>query len=452
MTSKIAAQVQQTPTINLFSRGILQRQCASCGQHNIGGGECEGCQTQPMVLQRRAAVNSQEVSTVPPIVHDVLNSPGEPLDRDTRTLMEPRFGHDFSSVRVHTNSKAAASAESINAQAYTFGRNIIFGTGQYQPQNSSGQQLLAHELTHVVQQSHLQTNSPQAIQRQVITASETREERLRRQAQTTLEVFTQVVINADRLGYPGIRLTIRHDGEELIPGFAFQGEAQPRPAGMTYRLQSTLEGELRPIFEMILLSGRSQWQINYVRNPQGYMELQGTQATALASPPPVVQAPPTPPVPAAPANQACFDMTRINVSKNGIAHSCLAFTSADAPIPNGTFCIRRQGEAQRAGGIMGRIFQTRSRWYLLEPQFSTTRSRMHLHPGSRSSGCVTVTDQNCFGGLESVLNSSGTVSGSGYDGYPPGNAEGVTNPQKSVDCVAMLTVTSATGSCPTATP
>ncbi len=66
--------------------------------------------------------------------------------------MEPRFGHDFSKVRVHIDEQAAESAQSVNALAYTMGRNIVFSTGQYTPETSTGKRLLAHELTHVVQQ------------------------------------------------------------------------------------------------------------------------------------------------------------------------------------------------------------------------------------------------------------------------------------------------------------
>jgi hypothetical protein len=66
--------------------------------------------------------------------------------------MEPRFGHDFSRVRVHTDSKAAESARAVNALAYTVGRDVVFGAGQHVPGTSAGQRLLAHELAHVVQQ------------------------------------------------------------------------------------------------------------------------------------------------------------------------------------------------------------------------------------------------------------------------------------------------------------
>jgi phosphoglycolate phosphatase-like HAD superfamily hydrolase len=104
-----------------------------------------------MSLQRSAA-NPSTPPAVPPIVHDVLRSSGQPINTGIRTLMEPRFGHDFSNVRVHTDAMAAESARSVNALAYTVGRDVVFGSGQYTPDSTTGKQLIAHELTHVVQQ------------------------------------------------------------------------------------------------------------------------------------------------------------------------------------------------------------------------------------------------------------------------------------------------------------
>jgi hypothetical protein len=105
-------------------------------------------------LLQRAAVDSSHIDEVPPMVHEVLRSPGRPLDTQTRAFMEPRFGHDFSGVRVHTDVKAAESARAVNALAYTVGGDIVFGDGRYSPGMLTGKQLIAHELTHVLQQSH----------------------------------------------------------------------------------------------------------------------------------------------------------------------------------------------------------------------------------------------------------------------------------------------------------
>jgi hypothetical protein len=88
----------------------------------------------------------------PPIVHEVLRSPGQPLDSKTRAFMEPRFGHDFSQVRLHTDQRAGQSARAINALAYTAGHHLVFGPNRYSPTASSSRRLIAHELAHFVQQ------------------------------------------------------------------------------------------------------------------------------------------------------------------------------------------------------------------------------------------------------------------------------------------------------------
>lgn len=98
---------------------------------------------------------SEESSAVPKIVHDVLRDPGHPLDPDVRTYMESRFNTDFSYVRIHTNTKASESALASNALAYTVNQDIVFGSGQYAPKTRTGKKLLAHELTHVVQQRRI---------------------------------------------------------------------------------------------------------------------------------------------------------------------------------------------------------------------------------------------------------------------------------------------------------
>jgi hypothetical protein len=102
---------------------------------------------------RHAASGDTGLSEAPPSVHEVLRSPGQPLAAPTRSFMERRFGHDFSRVRVHSDAAAEQSADDVNARAYTAGDSIVFNAGQFAPGTREGQTLLAHELTHVVQQS-----------------------------------------------------------------------------------------------------------------------------------------------------------------------------------------------------------------------------------------------------------------------------------------------------------
>lgn len=126
---------------------ILQRKCDCKGTE----GDCSDCATEENVsVQRSAAGHSK--NAVPPIVHDVLQSSGQPLDAGTRAYMEPRFGHDFSDVRVHNDAEAASSASAVNAFAYTVENHIVLGTGHHSAQTTSTKRLLAHELAHVVQQ------------------------------------------------------------------------------------------------------------------------------------------------------------------------------------------------------------------------------------------------------------------------------------------------------------
>lgn len=184
--------------------GLLQRKCA-CGGATGASGDCEDCSSKR--LQRKAQnseVDARLESGVPSIVHDVLRSPGQPLDSETRAFMEPRFAHDFSrvpassvssgavqskltigqphdqfereadmsaervmsmptpqtgrfdfgQVRVHTDHRATESARAVNAIAYTVGSHIVFSPGAFAPESETGRKLLAHELTHVAQQTN----------------------------------------------------------------------------------------------------------------------------------------------------------------------------------------------------------------------------------------------------------------------------------------------------------
>ena len=186
------------------SARILQRKCA-CGGKVVAGGECAECRNKRLqtklavnqpgdrfeheadrmadfvvqggkqapllsncslgALQRDQPNTSSASTSAPPIVHEVLGGSGQPLDSSTRAFMEPRFGHDFGNVRVHFDARAAASARSVNALAYTVGHDIVFSDGAFAPDDPSGRSLLAHELTHVVQQSGAHTAQGQ-LQRQ----------------------------------------------------------------------------------------------------------------------------------------------------------------------------------------------------------------------------------------------------------------------------------------------
>jgi hypothetical protein len=121
----------------------------------------------PLSVSRKCAVRAEQeklqeksaetveptLGEAPAIAHDVLHSPGEPLAEVVRAYFEPRFGYDFSRVRVHSGGEAADAARAVRARAYTIGRDIVFGSGEYAPTTVEGKRLLAHELVHIVQQA-----------------------------------------------------------------------------------------------------------------------------------------------------------------------------------------------------------------------------------------------------------------------------------------------------------
>jgi len=125
---------------------LTKRECKSAKPPATAG-------PPPLVGQRRAAAGAAGAFQAEPIVHEVLASPGQPLDAATRKFFGARFGHDFADVRVHADAKAAESARSVSAFAYTVGSHVVFAGGQFSPGTHTGQQLLAHELVHVLQQT-----------------------------------------------------------------------------------------------------------------------------------------------------------------------------------------------------------------------------------------------------------------------------------------------------------
>lgn len=176
--------------------GVLQRACA-CGQHIANSnGECEECWKKRQGALQRAAMSTIPVNQTPPIVYEVLRSPGQPLDARTLAFMEQRFDHDFSNVRVHTDAQASVSAQAVNALAYTVGRNVVFGTNQYRPETNEGKKLIAHELTHTMQQASRTTGVQSRLE------MVTQENPAEREAEAA---------SREVLGLQHIRANTRHD-------------------------------------------------------------------------------------------------------------------------------------------------------------------------------------------------------------------------------------------------
>lgn len=157
--ARVAEKVMRMPA------PTVQRTCASC---TAGGSTCPGCEAEESEpVQRKTEGVSEGSSSVSGSFVQSLG-PGKPLDPSTRAFMEPRFGQDFSDVRLHTDAKAAESAHSVNALAYTVGRDVVFDLGQYAPGTAVGRKLLAHELAHTIQQG-----GRQSLQRQPATGTTT---------------------------------------------------------------------------------------------------------------------------------------------------------------------------------------------------------------------------------------------------------------------------------------
>ena len=130
------AIARQPVAVSPVPAAMLQRKCG-------GSCHCDACAKK---------AGQARTDSAPSIVREVLNGAGQPLDTAARGAMEQRFGHDFGRVRVHADGKADASARAVGASAYAVGPHIVFARGQYAPATKAGEMLLAHELTHVLQQ------------------------------------------------------------------------------------------------------------------------------------------------------------------------------------------------------------------------------------------------------------------------------------------------------------
>ena len=143
---RVAEQVMRMP------EPTVQRKC-SCG-----GGGCPKCQGKhsdgehELLQMKHVGASSLGPDEAPPIVHEVLREPGQPIDVAVREDMQGRFGHDLSHIRIHADPRANGSASAIAANAYTVGPHIVFAPGQYSPGSDQGKALLAHELAHTFQQ------------------------------------------------------------------------------------------------------------------------------------------------------------------------------------------------------------------------------------------------------------------------------------------------------------
>lgn len=146
---RVADQVMHMPSINLSSVNQASRSKATIDSDKNNP---VSTYNKPFI-QRLTSHTDTDIAAAPPIVNDVLHSPGQPLDKTTKNFMESRFKHDFSQIRIHTDTKSNMAAQSVGANAFTLGSSIVFRSGQYN-NSSSSKHLLAHELTHTIQQQN----------------------------------------------------------------------------------------------------------------------------------------------------------------------------------------------------------------------------------------------------------------------------------------------------------
>ena len=149
-----------SPISESKERNAVARSASRCepSQSTIGyrvQRKCTACEEEKI---HRKETNSGP-GFAPASVQDVLNSPGQLLDADSRAFFERRFGADLSGVRIHNSAQAATSADAVGALGYTVGQHIAFASGQYRPGTDSGRRLLAHELAHTFQQRGASLNS-----------------------------------------------------------------------------------------------------------------------------------------------------------------------------------------------------------------------------------------------------------------------------------------------------
>ena len=137
--------IDQSTVASTTSPAKVQRLCTECEEE-------QKRKAIPQVQRKEQAADTPPLTS--PVAANIQNlrGGGSALPAETRAFFEPRFGVDFSNVRVHTGARAEEAAESISAKAFTLGNDIAFGSGQYSPSSHEGQNLLAHELTHTVQQ------------------------------------------------------------------------------------------------------------------------------------------------------------------------------------------------------------------------------------------------------------------------------------------------------------
>lgn len=218
---------------NSYVGRVIQRKCEKCEKAEI---------------QRQG---EGDVSTIPEGFESAMQrSTGNPLDEETRSFMESRFGEDFSDVQVHTDTAAADAAKLVQAQAFTAKRDIYFGVGKYQPNTSKGRHLLAHELTHTLQQ---RSSEPSSF---TSTYSSFQPYQVANESNNALEEEANTVASSVASGHPVSLTSISQITQPQIQ-FLGEGIESDNPAERAEALQQIISGEDESAWRAILLAQES---------------------------------------------------------------------------------------------------------------------------------------------------------------------------------------------------
>lgn len=205
--NRVADQVMRIPEYSIINKNgakadhtppKIQRTCSQCKEEDI--------------LQRKQlTVQQSHLSSTVESQLNNLKGGGQPLDPATRTFFDSRFGNDFNRVRVHTDSQSSQLAKEVNARAFTYGRNLIFASGEYNPGTLDGKHLLAHELTHVIQQKNedKEVNKVRTIRRQ--HNSSENQPNSNEESRLTASNYRRITMHFD-----GEHLIVFGDGKEVF--------------------------------------------------------------------------------------------------------------------------------------------------------------------------------------------------------------------------------------------
>lgn len=246
----------------------LQRKCGC----ESSGASCPRCGRLAQVPRRNAPQKRRvdAVDVVPPIVDDVLASPGRPLEPATRAFMESRVGSDLSRVRIHTDARAAVSARALSALAYTVGRDIVFSAEQYSPGSSSGRKLLSHELAH----ASVGNTSTGTL---TLGRTDSPAEAVAERVATMLPVSPNDIANAHRDVSQGTRVVRRQPAHATTSAANFNGALSDQDyKRAASHLSEMSDGDIRTILEPLSSDLR-----NRLRNAA--LKLPAAEAARVAS-------------------------------------------------------------------------------------------------------------------------------------------------------------------------